>query len=426
MRVWVTVIGQRLDGAENTRSMLLCSKLIELGHNVTMWTSAYDHIRKIWRPEWAEGNGKPVVRDDGLEIRFMKGCGYRENVSIGRFVDHWLASRDFVRQAGNIPKPDVIVASIPDHLTASAAVAWGLRHGVVTVVDVRDKWPDIFLDYVKSPLLAGIVSTGLAGERRRVARTLKEADAVVAMMNSMLDWALKKARRRKTWRERVFYLTTTPKNFGVELPKLTSDSVVPNIIAKLSGKVVFTFVGTFNRTQHPNLILDAVERLHTAGLSQNRMAFVIGGSGADFEQVRDRAEKYDNVFTTGWLNTDEMAVLLAHSSAGILAMNFSSPAFNNKAFAYMASGLPIINGATGDLAELIEINKVGINVPGGDSQALADALLSLASDPELLSAMRGNVQNLFDANFDRDKNYSQFVQHLEMIVAEVRSVGKSG
>lgn len=422
LRVWTTVIGQRLDGAENTRSMLLCGELLRRGHEATMWTSAYDHIRKEWRREWVESGGQAIRRPDGLEIRFMKGCGYTRNVGPRRFVDHWLAARDFQRQADTLPVPDAIVASVPDHITAASAVAWGRRNGVATIIDVRDKWPDIFIDHAGSTALATLIRLGLHGERRRVRRALRDADAVVAMMGSMMDWALASVGRAPTWRERIFHLTTTPKNFDVERPPLPAESRVPEVVARIGARTAFTFVGTFNRTQHPSLILDAVDRLAADGRNDPaRMVFVIGGDGLDADEVRRRATRHENVLVTGWLVTDEMNALLARSHVGLLPMNFPSPAFNNKAFAYLASGLPIINGATGDLADLIAEEEIGINFGGGNAAELAEAIAVLAGDGERLRAMTADVRSLFDARFDREANYRAYVDHIEKIVAEKRS-----
>ena len=85
MRVWTSTIGQRLDGAENTRTMLLCDHLLRAGHEVTLWTSAYDHIRKGWRQEWLVHGESGYRMPNGLDVRFMKGCGYKSNVSVSRF-----------------------------------------------------------------------------------------------------------------------------------------------------------------------------------------------------------------------------------------------------------------------------------------------------------------------------------------------------
>lgn len=421
MRIWTTVIGQRLDGAEDTRSMLLCAELLRRGHEVTMWTSAYDHIRKEWRREWIETGGAPYRRDDGLEIRFLKGCGYRTNVSVRRFVDHWLAARDFARQAPGAPRPDAIVASLPDHLTAQAAVRFGRASRVATIVDVRDKWPDVFVDRVAGGPFGRIADLALHTEHRRAAQVLGDADAVVASMQSMMTWGLEKARRTPTWRERVFYLTTFPRNFDVPSPAPRAGGAVACALAATAGRIIFTFVGTFNRTQHPLLLLDALDALADAGrLDTAGTAFVIAGDGLEAEEVRRRAARHANVHVVGWVDSAEMRALLAASHVGLLVMNFPSPAFNNKAFAYLASGLPIINGATGDLAEIVDAERAGINVRGGDVSALAAAVERLARDAALRAELTCSVRRLFAERFDRDANYRSYAEHVERVAEACR------
>ena len=418
MRVWTSCIGQRLDGAENTRSMLLCAELLRRGHEVTLWTSAYDHIRKEWRREWVESGGAPVRTPDGLEIRFLKGCGYATNVGVRRFVDHWLAARDFARTAPTLPRPDAIVASLPDHLTAEVAVDFARRAGVASIVDVRDKWPDVFVDRAGPGARGAVADAVLRPEHRRSARLLRGAGAVLGSMNSMLDWALAKAGRAATWRERVFYLTTFPRNFDLGPDAPVPAGRVAEALAASAGRTVFSFVGTFNRTQHPLLILDAVDRLVARGADTRSLSIIIAGDGVDAESVRQRAAAHPFVHTVGWVDATQMAALLAGSHVGILAMNFPSPAFNNKAFAYLASGLPILNGATGDLADLVAEHGIGVNVAGGDTDALADALTALSADPARVAAMTTRARRLFAERFDRDANYRAYADHVEAVAAD--------
>jgi glycosyltransferase involved in cell wall biosynthesis len=417
MRIWTTVIGQRLDGAENTRSMLLCAELLRRGHEVTMWTSAYDHIRKEWRSEWL-AHPEGMTRDDGLTIRFLKGCGYPSNLSVRRFVDHYLAARDFSRAAAAAERPDVIVASLPDQWTAAAAVAFGRRTGVPTIVDVRDKWPDVFFDRIPKGPLSAIARVVLRPEERRAQRALRDATALVANMNSMMEWGLEKAKRRQTDRERVFYLTTSPKNFDVPAPAVTSH-VIADALRAVAGRTVLTFVGTFNKTQSPLLVLDALDVLRRDGrLDGDRTAVIIAGSGLEADEVARRAALHPDVHYVGWVDTTHMSALLAASHVGLLPLNFVTPAFNNKAFAYLASGLPIINGATGDLAEIVEKEHAGINVPAGRADLLADAMHRLIVQPELRETMAANVRRLFLARFDRGANYAAYADHVESIARQ--------
>ena len=385
---------------------------------MTLWTSAYYHIRKCWRPEWVMHGQSGYQMPNGLEIRFMKGCGYKSNVSVSRLVDHLLAARSLRGQAATLPAPDVVIGSLPDHITAEAIVRYGRSVGATTIVDVRDKWPDIFIDYAPNAALKMLIRLGLTLETARARRALRDADGLVAMMNSMMAWGLDKAGRAARDTDRVFYLTTTPRNFGIERPACDLPQVVREALKAIEGRIVFTFVGTFNRTQHPALLLDAIDQLSESGrLDCERVAFLIGGSGVDADQIASRSAKYQCVYNLGWLDTAAMLEVLASSDVGLLLMNFPSPAFNNKAFAYLASGLPIINGATGDLYDLIAERDVGLNVQGGDSKALAATILRLADDRKELEAYKARVKTLFDESFDREANYAAYVAHIEALVA---------
>lgn len=426
MKIWTTVMGQRLDDADNTRSMLLSRYLIDRGHQVTMWTSAWDHIRKEWRQEWKANPSGPMRRPDGLEIRFMKGCGYTKNISPMRLIDHWLAAADFTRQARGLvqrgERPDIIVASLPDHVTAAAAVAFGREIGSAVIVDVRDKWPDILFDLTRgSPVKQVAGRAAMVIEDARTKKALAHADCLVAMMESMLDWGLAKAGRPQGPLDRVFYLTTAAKNFGVVRDPLPRDHAISKALKASSGKTIFAFAGTFNRSQHPDLLLDAIALLEKSGQLANRnAAFIIGGAGIGADEVDRRAASLPDTHFVGWMKPHEMDALLGGSDVGLLLMRASSEAFNNKTFSYLASGLPIISCATGDLNDMIERDEIGINIEGGDPAALAAAIMALVDDPTRLARITANVRRVFEDVFDQHANYTAYADHV-VSVANIKA-----
>lgn len=428
MKIWTTVMGQRLDDADNTRSMLLSKYLLDRGHQVTMWTSAWDHIRKEWRQEWKASSSGSTARSDGLEIRFMKGCGYTRNISPMRLIDHWMAAADFTRQARVLARqgarPDLIVASLPDHVTAAAAVAFGREIGAAVIVDVRDKWPDILFDLTRgSPLKQMAGRAAMLVENARTKRALAGADCLVAMMDSMLEWGLAKAGRPQGPRDKVFYLTTSPKNFDVAREPLGPEHPISRALGASAGKTIFAFTGTFNRSQHPDLLLDAISLLNKDGRLQGRdAAFIIGGAGLDAEEVERRAKSLPDTHFVGWMKPHEMNALLGGADVGLLLMRASSEAFNNKTFSYLASGLPIISCATGDLHTMIERDGIGLNIKGGDPAALASAILEILDDPARLARMTGNVRTLFDSAFDQHSNYTAYADHV-LDVANFHTAG---
>jgi glycosyltransferase involved in cell wall biosynthesis len=102
-------------------------------------------------------------------------------------------------------------------------------------------------------------------------------------------------------------------------------------------------------------------------------------------------------------------------------MNFASEAFNNKAFAYLASGLPIINCAVGDLRQLIDDERIGVNVDAGNPQALAQAMHQLLSDRSATREMSARVKNLYSKRFNQEKVYEDYAAHVELIAGAGRA-----
>ena len=77
------------------RTALLADKLLERGHTVFWWGSAFEHQRKIWT---ANKDGDFHITKD-FTVRVIRGCGYRRNVSIARYVDHRILAAKFRHQA---------------------------------------------------------------------------------------------------------------------------------------------------------------------------------------------------------------------------------------------------------------------------------------------------------------------------------------
>lgn len=414
------MIGQRIEEADNTRSMLICAELKKRGHEVIMWTSAFDHIRKEWRKEYLENKDHFIHPKFGFKIKFFKGCGYKRNMSFMRFFDHWLGARDFVKQAKNSKLPNVILASIPDHFTAAIASDFGKKNNIPVIIDVRDKWPDIFPGMVKNNFLSLLISISIFFERKRIYKGIKKSYAVVAMMDSLLDWGLKAAQRDKSKLDSLFYLTPFDNNFdtGLKIHGELNENV-SSVLKRLEGKIVFTYIGTFNRSQHPTLLLQAIEILvNTYRIDMSKIEFIIGGHGLDAETVEAESSKFANVTYLGWLNTNNMMAVLSKSDVGLLLLRYPFPALNNKCFAYMSNGLAMINSADGPIFELINEYQFGININAGSPGEIAKAIKSICDSPEKLAQMRENSKYVFKKLFDKSENYRNYANHIELVVSE--------
>jgi glycosyltransferase involved in cell wall biosynthesis len=90
----------------------------------------------------------------------------------------------------------------------------------------------------------------------------------------------------------------------------------------------------------------------------------------------------------GRLSPQQLPGLYNQCEIGISAYgSVSTVAMPDKAYDYMAAGLPIVNSLKGELAELIEARQIGLPYLAGEPESLAAALRKLAFDEELRADM---------------------------------------
>jgi hypothetical protein len=98
MNVWLTQTGEPLPlkpGVRKMRTGLLADKLVERGHVVRWWTSAFEHQRKVRLFE----SDQEIPLSPGLILQVLRGCGYSSNISLARYLDHRMIAGKFRSQA---------------------------------------------------------------------------------------------------------------------------------------------------------------------------------------------------------------------------------------------------------------------------------------------------------------------------------------
>jgi len=409
MNIWLIQTGEPLpidDSVKKMRTALLADKLLAKGHSVIWWTSAFDHVKK----KWIYTKDTEVQKKNSLKFLALKGTGYKSNVSLMRFIDHRIVARKFSKMANKMAKPDFIIASMPPHDFAYQAVMYANRNNIPVLVDVRDPWPDIFLEHLPSSLRK-IAKIFLFNDFSMVKKTMSHANGLVAVTSEFLNWGLKYAGREKSLNDKIFYL-------GHKSHPLENKSIVEekfrSILEKTHGKFIVLFVGTISGSYHnPLILLQAAEKLS----ADKNIHFVIAGDGDLFEKLKSESKKYDNVSLTGWLNRDEIEFWLKKSSIGICPATKEVHLPTNKAYAYLSAGLPVISAFQGDLKILIEKNKIGFYYAPNDSDSLVKSIQKLQEDKFLYQKISDNAMKIFKELFDADMIYENYANHIEQVVS---------
>jgi glycosyltransferase involved in cell wall biosynthesis len=402
LNIWLIQTGESLpttDGIRKMRTALLADKLLKRKHNILWWASSFDHFKK----DWIFIKDTELTVKEGLKIFALKGSGYKKNASFPRFIDHRIIAKKFKKLAKKIEKPDIIVASTPPYDLAYEAVMFSKKNDIPVLVDIRDEWPDLFLSVIPKSYRR-FIKILLFNEFQMIKKTLHRADGLIAMMNPLLDWGLEYAGRPKTAKDRVFYLGAKKIVISNELKKTAK------FLDLMHNKFVITFVGTLVQNNNPTILIDCAEKL-----IDSNILIIIAGDGELFSEIKNKALGLSNVFMPGWLNQDEVDILLKHSHLGVCPTSQLRLAFPNKAFSYLAAGLPIITAFQGDLKELIEKHEIGFYYPPHDVNALIKCIKKLYEDQMLYKKMSENASSIFDKMFDADKIYEEYAEHVEKV-----------
>jgi glycosyltransferase involved in cell wall biosynthesis len=402
LNIWLTQIGEILPLDEKQRKMrtaLLADKLVERGHSVLWWTSAFAHFKK----DWIFKKDTEVTLNSGLRLYALKGIGYKKNISLSRYIDHRIIAWKFKKIAPKMPKPDIIIASTPSYDLAYQAVKYAKRNKIPIIVDIKDEWPDMFLRFIPSKFHK-FAKLLLLNEFRMIKEVMMNADALISMMTSLLEWGLWYANRNKKDTDKVFYI-------GAKKSYCNKNILNTTLINKLQNKFVITFIGTFVKNNDPSILIDCAKKL----IDNKNILFILGGDGELFDSISKQAASLSNIILTVWLNDVQIDSILRHSYVGIIPTPFYRKAFPNKVFTYLSYGLPIISAFQGELKSIIEKYQIGFYYPPNDVEALVNCILKLYNNPQLYKTMSENAKRIFDEMFDADKIYEEYADHIEKV-----------
>jgi glycosyltransferase involved in cell wall biosynthesis len=319
------------------------------------------------------------------------------------------------------PKPNIIVAAVPEHNLAYRGVRFAKKNGIPCMVDLRDPWPDFFLDFVRSPVLKLFVRLFLVKDYYRSRYTLKNADSVVSMMDSLLRWGQIKGRRTLSQMDRVFYLGANEPNIA-DTKDLEPEFC--DMINRVKGRFNALFLGTVNNYYNPVTIVRAARILNDRIKEGHRINCIIAGSGDLLEETIREAKGMPNVLFTGWVDEKKISALLSNSTVGIIPAQLETDVFPNKAFTYFSGGLPVISSAVGELAALISKKRLGLNFERENHVQLAEILIELIKNPLRIADIKANVARTFEDEFSVPRIYGKFVEHVEAVATKRLSVSK--
>ncbi len=82
-----------------------------------------------------------------MSIQLIDSSGYKSNVSLARLMDHAKLGLNLKKLLSKINKedyPDAVFIGYPPIEPAYVMSKWLSKRNIPYIVDVKDKWPDIY------------------------------------------------------------------------------------------------------------------------------------------------------------------------------------------------------------------------------------------------------------------------------------------
>jgi glycosyltransferase involved in cell wall biosynthesis len=162
---------------------------------------------------------------------------------------------------------------------------------------------------------------------------------------------------------------------------------------------LFVFTGRLAREKGVATLLRALARAREQGSTARLRVVGDGPLRPALERLTGELGLSDVVEFTGWLPPDRVEAQLADAWALVAPSLWAEP-LGLSALEAIVRGIPVIGSATGGLAETIEHQVSGLLFPNGDSEALADCLLQIASRRVLAHGVPNEVTQRLRALHD--------------------------
>lgn len=385
------------------RAYLIAKTFADNAHNVTWITSDYLHYQK----EYLEHDEDEIQLSDNFKIRLLHAKhAYKKNISLKRILYCMDLGRKLKKyMKAQKQKPDLIYVSWPLIESSYYSVKFAKENNIVSVVDVRDLWPDIFIQPLKKILKGvGKLVVDLL-YKGKTAFTFKEATLAIGITPAFVNFALGKGRVKRK-EDRAYYLSYDKDDDYEVLEKYNY----------LKDKFVVVFIGSIiNRILNTEVLIQTIKLLK----DKKNIHFTICGDGSYLEEFKKRVQDCDTVTFTGYVSKNDITNIMKNSNIGLIPYNNTTDFIDsipNKMGEYLSEGLVVGTYLKGLSKRIVEENETGFYFDSPSS--LTQKILEFNNDKEKYNRYTNNAKNLFNEEFNRPIVYNKLVKTCEKLIDE--------
>jgi len=411
MKIWLfNPYGQTPgEGWRDSRFTMLGKALARRGHEVVWWTASFSHTFKVFR-----ANAYSVLSvEDGFKIHLVPTSAYAKNISFGRIrfeISYAMGCFNLARSSAS--RPDCIVATEPSQIVGFLGVRLGRRFRVPVVLDVFDMWPELFTLVLPRPLKP--LSTLIFFPFHILKRyNLRRASGIVSLCKTYLREVMTLVRSSSEIPSLAVFNGIDLTEFRSEMPSAGRAVECAAQMGKRAGETWAVYTGTLGNNYDVRTLVEA-----SAVLSDRRrnISILVLGEGPLRGTITSYIATHPEAKIRYLGPSMKPSALIGLYKACDIALcaysRDSNVAMPNKAYDYLAAGMPIVSSLRGELEEFLKENDIGIQYEAGNPVSLADALEKLTTDPSARVRMARNAQDKAYL-FDSKVLYAQYADFIE-------------
>lgn len=334
------------------------------GYIVDVISSDYDHIKK-----------ETILKKEN--IKYIEVIHYKKNMSIRRILSHYL----FAREVSKIVKEndyDLVYALVPPNFVSSKLSRLKNKKNFKLIFDIIDLWPE------NMPIQKLKNTFPFKYWRNLRNRGLRVADKIVLECDYYRQYLPRDINHKKV---NIFYL-------------VKESNIFFDKHASFDGKnVKLAYLGSINSILDIDKIIDVVKIL----LSKYQVHIKIIGKGSKekefinrLESVGARVEFYGSIF-------DEQKIYNifkdCHFGLNIYKQT-TEIGLTIKSIDYLSYGLPLLNSIKGDTYNLVDKEKIGLNIDNL-------TLIKINDELEKSEIKQSKVRNVYNKLFDAKHIYQR-------------------
>ena len=394
--------------AGTSRAYGLAREWTRAGHEVTVLTFFPHYPKGEAYPGFEYGNR--LFKEETIEgIRVLRAFNlfYRPHQLWKRAADLPLgAFTSALTGLLDSQKHDVVIATSPQPLLFFSALAIGKLHGIPTVLEIRDHWPEAISGsslliraavppakrLIKEAYRQANLVVGVSPFYREVFRSYGVPDDKMAIFENGLDEGEFPLNVESHWKEEL----------------------------GLTNRFVVSFVGTIGRNMGLETVLESAR-----DLANTNAHFLFVGHGARREPLEQRAQEMGlkNITFHPPVERDKLAGIYKASDVSLACLAnhpFHKPRIPAKLWEILGMGIPMILCAPNGAAKAVAVNQAGgaLWVPPEDSKALTTAIRTLMNNPTQRKELGTKGQTFVRNGFTRAQIARRYAERLKALVKQ--------